>query len=221
MLINYLAIYLVFIILVSAIFAFLLLRVPALRIRAIVSAMIFLFLVPGLGVYFYVTYFNPIPEIVVPDVRGRLLSDAQEELDSLNLKALHSGSIFDPQIAEGGVVSQQPEQGIRVKRGRVISLITSSGKNKIVVPNLLGRSLAQAEAVLRAKNLLLGEVEEDLFSPVEINFVLSQNPLPEEEVEVGSLVNITISASQEALFGVEEKDKNKDKDKEKGGFWLW
>lgn len=90
-----------------------------------------------------------------------------------------------------------------------------------MVPNLLGRSLVQVEAVLAAKGLSLGIIEKNFLSELEPGIVLMQNPIPEEEVEAQSFVDITISASGEGE-GENKQDQEKDKEEKKeGGFWLW
>jgi len=170
-------------------------------------SIIFILMLPALFLYLYVAYFSPLPEVVVPEVKGLASMEAMVKLEALGLKPQIAGQVFDMRLTEGQVTSQRPEAGRKVKSGRVVSLLTSSGKRKVVVPNLLGRSKAQVEVVLAAKNLMLGTVEGEVVQELEPGQVLTQAPLPGEEVEIGTLVDITVSASEE--------------EKEKGGVWPW
>ncbi len=211
MLITYLSLYLVFIMAVSIVVSLLVLKLKLPAPHIFIPSIIIIILLPAILGYFYVTYFTSIPEVVVPDVRGAQLEHALAELESLNLAGKHLGNVFDAQHPEGYVVSQRPEAGRMVKVGRRVSLLTSSGKRKVVVPNLLGRAADQAEAVLAAKNLFLGEVEKEFVSELDPGIILSQDPMPGEEVETGTRLSITVS-DIEGLdsIGTEE-----------GGFKLW
>lgn len=213
MLIQYLSYYFAFVIAAALLISYLVLKMNFPAPRVVIPAVIAVIILPGLLVYLYVTYFTSIPETTVPDVAGLKFEEALQRLEALDLKGRYAGSLFNMEYPEGSVVSQQPESGRRVKAGRVINLLTSSGKRKLSVPNLLGRPAVQAKAVLAAKGLVLGEVTEDYMPELEPGLILTQDPLPGEEVATGALINITVSTTQEAEE-VEEYD-------EEGGFWPW
>jgi beta-lactam-binding protein with PASTA domain len=96
--------------------------------------------------------------------------------------------------------------------------------------------VAQAEAVLSAKGLQLGNQTEEQNKGVGAGIILAQDPLPGQEVDLGAYVNITVTPTAEGAVKVEEPVKNKpeeEKAKEaaekepakpepaKGGFRLW
>ena len=123
--------------------------------------------------------------------------------------------LWEMKYQEGQVASQRPEAGRKVKAGRVVNLMVSAGKRKIAVPNLLGRPVEQAEAVLSAAELMLGEVKREQSRDAREGAVLAQEPLPGEEIEIGTKVDLLIAASAEA-----EREAAPEK-KEEGGFRLW
>jgi beta-lactam-binding protein with PASTA domain len=236
MLINYLSYYLVFIIIVSILFGLLALKKKFLAPRFVIPIFLFIVLLPVPAIYFYVTYFTAIPEVAVPDLTGVEVEEAREKLTSLKLKFFHGGQIYNMEYPEGIIVSQRPEAGRKVKIGRTVNFLTSSGKMKAEVPDLLGRPQVQAEAVLSAKGLSLGEVEKKYDPELNNGIILEQAPLPGEEVEVGALVDITIASNDRVLMpnDFEEKEIKKEEVKEgkkekeakeekedKGGFWPW
>jgi beta-lactam-binding protein with PASTA domain len=232
MLIQYLSFYLLFVIAASILVSLLVLKLKFPAPKVAIPSVIAVMLLPALVGYLYVAYFASIPETIAPDLTGLPLEKAVEKLESLDLKGRYAGSLFNMKYPEGSVVSQQPEGGRRVKIGRVVSLLTSSGKRRVTVPNLLGRPAVQAEAVLAAKELFLGEIVTDFVPELDPGLILTQSPLPGDEVEAGSFVNITVTATEEPLvsaeaFGEEEgpgqgEGTGEEEEKEEeGGFWPW
>ena len=204
---GYLTYYLFFVIVASIVLSLVILtskRFPLLWL-GILLTMLALPLVIG---YVYATYFTTIPEVDVPDLTGLELEEAVAKLESIRLKGKYAGSVFDMKFSEGKVVSHSPEEGRTVKIGRTVNLITSSGKQKVIVPNLLGRPAIQAEAVLAAKGLRLGKMREELAPGIDPGIILTQMPLPGEEVNVGTWVTLSVSQSPEVTT-------------EEGGFKLW
>ncbi|MFC1568154.1 PASTA domain-containing protein [Candidatus Margulisiibacteriota bacterium] len=225
-----LSLYLLLVVVASLAVSLLVFKLKFPKPRVVIPVAIAIVLVPALLGYLYVTYFTSIPETTVPDLSGLPLETALERLEALDLKGKFAGSLFNMRYPDGSVISQQPESGRRVKVGRVVSLMTSSGKRKVQVPNLLGRPAIQAEAVLLAKGLRLGEVASDYVPELEPGMILSQNPLPGDELDTGSLVRITISATEEPVVSAEavvgeeseDEDQGEEQDKdEQGGFWPW
>lgn len=234
MFIEYLSYYLIFVVVASLVTALLVLRFRFPNPRITIAVMLAVIMLPGLLVYLYGTYFTSIPEVAVPDLKALTLDEAFVKLEVLGLKGRHAGNLFDTRYPEGVIVSQQPESGRRVKVGRTVSLLTSSGKRKVIVPNLLGRPLAQAEAVLAAKGLYIGAVSKDEVGQVDPGLVLAQSPLPGEEIDSGSYIGLSVSATPEGgavrEMVIETRQKaaeptaqpaKDEKETKEGGFWPW
>lgn len=230
MLITYISFYLVFIILVSIVVSLLVLKLNIPNPRVVISIIVAVILSPLVIGYLYVAYFTAIPETTVPDLIGMPLKKAYEELESLKLKGRFAGTVFNMKHPEGSVVTQRPEGGRRVKVGRVVRLVTSSGKRRVTTPNLLGRPVVQAEAVLAAKGLHLGKVEEDFLPELDPGIILVQSPLPGEEVSVGSYVSITVSTTEEPVVVTEVSEEAEaprrgsgrgEGEEDEGGFKFW
>lgn len=220
MLTSYFHYYLIFVI--AACFLLVLLSLGKKKIgslKMIIGILAALFALPLVAGYLYLTYFTSLPVVEVPVLTGMTLEEAMNTLASLDLRGKHAGSVFDMKYPEGMIVSQSPESGRKVKLGRVITLLTSSGRQRVTVPNLLGRPAAQAEAVLSAEGLTLGKESHDVVPEIDAGTILTQSPLPGEEVDINSAVDITVSVSNEAeaqgsLPATAET-------KEEGGFRLW
>ena len=63
----------------------------------------------------------------------------------------------DPEVPEGHVVSQDPEDGVLLE-GKAIGLIMSAGPPLKPVPKLVGLEQEKAEAKILEAGLLVGEV---------------------------------------------------------------
>ncbi|MFA5840161.1 MAG: PASTA domain-containing protein [Candidatus Margulisiibacteriota bacterium] len=207
MLIEYINWYLIYVIIISVLLGLFVLRVKHPSLWRVLLFFFGLIIIPAIIVISYVTYFNALPQAIVPDLRGLGLQAAVEKLEGLRLQGLLAGSTYDATIPLACVVSQQPVAGERVKIGRTIKLVTSSGKRKIAVPNLLGKALGDADAILRSAGLTLGSVESSVSDEMDPGLILGQSPLPDEEIEMGNPVNITITS--------------KEAQEEKSGFKLW
>lgn len=162
----------------------------------------------GMAGYFYAFYFSGLPEVVVPSIVGLPLEVARQKLESMDLKIKEVGSIAGMKYPENFVVSQRPEAGRKVKMGRAIAVITSSGPKKVKVPNLLGRQIGQVEPLLFASELKLGTVRKEKHEELEEGVVIAQEPLPEEEISAGSLVDLLVSTTFEVTISQEGEGDN-------------
>lgn len=204
MFVSYFSSYLIFVIVVSVLLSIAFTRMKLSSLRIVLPMVATVLLVPLLFGYIYITYFTLIPEVVVPDLTGKTVEVALDELAEHKLRGRHAGAVFNMKLPEGRIVSQSPEIGKMVKIGRMINLITSSGKQKIFVPNLLGRPAIQAEVVLAAKGLRLGRIAREVVPEIDSGIILTQSPLPGEEVDVSSFVHITVTVSPEPEVKEEE-----------------
>ena len=115
-------------------------------------------------------------EYEVPNMKGKnqVEMDAfQKDSNVHRFKFIVNDSVFVPD-AEGGVVmSQDPNPGQLVKKGRKIYLSVSTvNPPQVEMPNLIDLSLRQAENMLKTNNLRLGQV---VYKPSRyVNAVLEQ-----------------------------------------------
>jgi serine/threonine-protein kinase len=219
MIVEFISFYLVFIIVSSILMGWIFLRSKKPLSRRVLVLLTLLLLVPLPVGYFYVAYFDALPEVVVPDVTGQGLVAAEGQLTAVGLRSRHAGSVFDTRYPEGLTVSQRPEAGRKVKIGRIINLLTSSGRRKVQMPNLLGRPVTQAESVVSSQGLVLGETRYEYAAEVDPGLVLVQMPLPGETVEAETVVFMTVSASAEIQSSPAEGQEEQKEDQ--GGFKLW
>ena len=90
--------------------------------------------------------------IMVPNVKGLPLQQAEAEFSKKNLKTVVVDSNFVKGMPAGAVLEQKPENGAKVKIGRTVYLtINTAEMPKVAIPDIIDNSsYRQAEARLRA-----------------------------------------------------------------------
>jgi beta-lactam-binding protein with PASTA domain len=97
--------------------------------------------------------------IEVPTFENYQVHQLEDVFNRANLTYVINDSIYIKGKAPGTVIDQSPSPGYLVKKGRKVYLtITSINPPKTSLPNLIDRSMRQAEAMLSAYGLKLGEL---------------------------------------------------------------
>jgi len=99
-------------------------------------------------------------KIEVPNLAKMSLDKVEEALDELDLQYMIMDSAnFNPDYPKYSVIEQVPKAGKFVKEDRKIYLsLNPSGYRKIEVPEVLGKTLRQAEPTLLAMGFKIGKV---------------------------------------------------------------
>ncbi len=130
--------------------------------------------------------------VLMPDVTDWEFETAKSTIAGLGL-LIDKRSAYDPEVAEGKVISTDPQGPIEVELGSYIRVTVSLGKNKdtIPVPNFLNMNWENAKEVAKSLNLnvMMKEVDDE----AEEGTVLNQNVQPNEEVSEGSQIELTVS----------------------------
>lgn len=130
----------------------------------------------------------------VPDLKGRSLSAALDQLASLNLGLRKDGTEFDASVPIASVLRQDPPAGTVVREGKIIKVVVSQGGETVLTPAIVGLPLRNAEMMLRQQQLTLGEVAESYSLKQEKGIVLAQEPKSETSVERGAMITVSVSA---------------------------
>ena len=132
------------------------------------------------------------PEPVeIPAVIGSLLSDVLPMLTTLGFTVVVSEQVFDEVLTIGAVVAIEPEQGSVVPKGSELKVKVSKGPSLISVPNVVGKSVNEATAILQAAGFAV--VRENLLpGGAPLNLVYSQSPAANSKVAIGSTIIIKI-----------------------------
>ncbi|WP_434011057.1 PASTA domain-containing protein [Frondihabitans sucicola] len=85
----------------------------------------------------------------IPDVTGQSLSAAQATLTGVGLKGVESSSEYSDSVANGNVIRQGASGDGAVVSGSTIDLVVSKGPTPITVPDVTGKTVANAEKTLQ------------------------------------------------------------------------
>ncbi len=133
--------------------------------------------------------------VQVPDVTGWSESDAQQALENSGL-VVDSQAEYSDSVPGGSVISTDPGAGAEVKEGTKVKMIVSLGAEKAAVPDLVGKSAADADAALVAAGLVSGNVTEEYSNKYEAGIVISQGTKANKEVDKNSTVDYVVSKGQ-------------------------
>lgn len=122
--------------------------------------------------------------IAVQDVTNKTIAEAKKVLkeSGFNVSVSSSGDENNTLVSE-----QVPKSGIYLEEGSTIYLYTSESSNKKTtkVPNIKGKTVAEATKILKDKNLNI-KVDGDK------GIIVSQDPTFDVEVEEGTVINVVI-----------------------------
>ncbi|HEY8497173.1 MAG TPA: Stk1 family PASTA domain-containing Ser/Thr kinase [Limnochordales bacterium] len=139
------------------------------------------------------------PELgVVPDVTGRPLREARLMLTQEGYVLGEEITAFEPGAPLNTVVGQEPAPGAEVEKGTPVNLWVNRPQEEaatVVVPDLRGRTLADAEAELEKLGLLLGNAWPEVNPLIPAGRIIDQNPPPASSVEQGTAVDVVYSGA--------------------------
>jgi len=99
---------------------------------------------------------------------------------------------YSESVPVGGIVSQDPGVGDRIRRGATITVVVSQGPERYQVPNLAGMTEEKAREEL-AKFDAEVDVEREYSADYEANQVTRTDPAAGEEVKAGTPVTVFVS----------------------------
>jgi eukaryotic-like serine/threonine-protein kinase len=134
----------------------------------------------------------------VPALVDLTYSEAEQRADEAGLRLRQGGTEPSERIEAGRVLRTEPGTGDRVLRGQYITVITSSGAERFTVPELRGKSQAEAEELLAAVNLV-AEIDERYDDRVEVGYVIDQGIVPGQELRAGEQVPVYVSLGREPI----------------------
>lgn len=130
----------------------------------------------------------------VPNVRGKARAEATALLEAAGFR-VRASEQFSERVAAGRVISQNPQAGLSVAKGSTVLIVVSKGPERVEVPDVVGRSLADAKAMLEAEGFKVGVVYEPHNNT---GTVLEQNPSGGAKLPRGATVELLVDAEAPA-----------------------
>ncbi len=130
----------------------------------------------------------------VPSVPvGATGADAERALRAVSLQPAGTTGSYDDTVPAGGLLRTDPPAGTVLAVGSPVRLTMSLGPALVAAPDLAGRSLTDAAAVLRAAGLQIGAQTSSFSATVAGGNVLASDPPAGGQVRRGSTVAVVVS----------------------------
>lgn len=145
---------------------------------------------PGTAVNVVVAVAPPDERVVVPEVIGTFLQEAEVILKDAGLQVGRVSFRNDDRVDR--VLEQTPKAGERVAKETAVDLVVGRARavEQVKVPDVLGQTLRGAAEILEATRLKVGQV-----TGSQDGRVREQKPQAGTEVQVGTPVDLRLSVS--------------------------
>lgn len=134
--------------------------------------------------------------VEMPDVVGQDYKDATQKVEALGLKVDISERIESETYDVDQVVTQSQVAGTKLKEGFTVALVISTGMEKVTVPNLVQKTLKEAQYMIENEKLKLGAVEY-VQNDLPEGIVISQSPFAGLEIGADGTVDLFVSKGKD------------------------
>jgi serine/threonine-protein kinase len=130
----------------------------------------------------------------VPTVIGMTRDDAANALETAGYEV---GDVSErPNSApRGQIIDMNPKAGTQAPMPSAVAIVVSAGASVVLVPDLVGRTLAQARQLLSRVGLTVGDVQSGYAGSLEQGKITSQSPAAGAQVAVGTKVTLQVTVS--------------------------
>jgi serine/threonine-protein kinase len=133
-----------------------------------------------------------LPFVGVPEIKGKTVGEALAQLRAAGLAVGQRTEVFDDVAPADTVIDQNPRAGDQVRKGTKIDLTVSKGQETGVVPDVIGRTEAQAYAILGSANFKVTRIEGSS-DTYDAGLVFDQDPKGGATAKKGDTVTIFVS----------------------------
>lgn len=137
--------------------------------------------------------------VTVPALVGETESDAKVLISGSGFVVGVVTRVYSDTIPAGIVISQEPEAGIMKPPGTSVDIVVSQGPEPMAVPDVLGKSLSEATAVIVSAGFSLGRVVQGYSETEPAGAIISQNPVSGTMMPPGTTINLVISQGPEPV----------------------
>ncbi|MFE2942366.1 Stk1 family PASTA domain-containing Ser/Thr kinase [Streptomyces sp. NPDC059255] len=158
--------------------------------RGVLAAVVAVLLVLGVGTG--VWYINSGQFTRVPSLLGQTEQEARERLGAEGLDAKITRD-FSDSFDRGTVMGTDPEPRSRVRGSGPVTLVISRGPEIVRVPDLTGKTLAEARSALKEAGLAAGLVKREFDEDVARGTVISSTPAAGRDVRPDAGIALLVS----------------------------
>ena len=134
--------------------------------------------------------------VLVPDVVGRPLAQAQTQIQAAGLRFATATEQSSDSVAAGSVISTDPAGGSSVERNSTVNIVVSSGREQVAVPDVVGQTETNATSALRAQGFAVRVSPKSVpAGDPGVGRVITQSPDAGSDEEKGSTVTIEVGVA--------------------------
>ena len=143
-------------------------------------------------------------EAKVPDVSGQDSDLAKQMLEDAGF-SVNREYEYNEAVETGLVIRQDPGKDTKLNKGDTVTIYISQGMEKVKVPDVVGKTEADAKKALEAIGLKVGTVKQESSATVPAGSVISQSVKKDGYADAGSKIDLVISTGQVAMYKCEAK----------------
>ncbi|MGE5629359.1 MAG: Stk1 family PASTA domain-containing Ser/Thr kinase [Solirubrobacterales bacterium] len=130
--------------------------------------------------------------LTIPNVTNMDVKSAKDVITKAGFTVGTISYNSDDNIIKDNVISQSPDADSNAVKNQKINLIISTGPAEVEVPDLTGKTIDQASAILTNVGLKLGTKETESTGDSSLkDTIMKQSPQANDKVKKGSSVNVT------------------------------
>ena len=155
----------------------------------------------------YTVFLKPTNSNKVPLFRELSVNEAVSEAERLGLVVQ-----IEPvasTLAEGRVLAQTPEAGTELRKGQVVVLQVSRGGELHAIPDVKGKTLADAQAEIKKQGFAMGDVIRIREPDTQAGTVIAQSPSAPANVASGRRIDLLVQDGTPAAEVVTIPDVNR------------
>ena len=175
------------------------LKIAAIVLTLILLAQIFLF-----AKFFLIGKSQKVEQGITPAFRNLTLSQAERLAEKVGAKVRVRLEEYSTEVEEGKIISQAPQANMPINEGDTITVVISKGNKEVDVPSLVGRTIGEAETILKDAKLNVNYKFEysDTYTK---DTVISQSPSL-GSIDIGGTVTIVVSKGPQAIENEENNN---------------
>ncbi|HOH43542.1 MAG TPA: PASTA domain-containing protein, partial [Candidatus Hydrogenedentes bacterium] len=131
----------------------------------------------------------------VPDITGLDFAAAEAALQAAGFVVGTVTYDYSGAAPAGQIINQDPAAGLELPAGSTINLVVAAEPS--IVPNVVGKTEAEAADLLAAAGLVVGSVSQVYSDTAPAGQVLQQSVAPGSSVAPGTAVNLVLSRGKE------------------------
>jgi len=134
--------------------------------------------------------------VYVPMLKGKNILDAKFALERIGLKLGRVDRIPSSQ-PEDMIFDQEFVAGTPLQQGKIVGITVSAGRGggSVLVPDLVGKSLSEAQMILNENDLIVGKINYQASATLLPNTVLDQYPSSGNKLNPGDAVDLFVTKS--------------------------